>query len=89
MVSSKKNSKIKTKNITFSEKKDNATDNKVTRRKLSSRRVSKTSIINNKKVLREKKSDIDNNKNWSWAHSIMILTVTLCNIYNIKFKRYI
>jgi len=78
MVLKKKNSNInKIKTLNFSKKKENLSDNKIIRRKSSVRKILKTSIINNKKVFKERnKNDMDN-KNWSWAHSIMILTVSI------------
>ncbi|ORX82564.1 hypothetical protein BCR32DRAFT_292580 [Anaeromyces robustus] len=84
MVSKKKSNKIDTRVLNALENKENSNENKIIKRKISSRRTSRVPIINNKKYFKEKKVEIDN-KNWSWAHSIMLLTVSLFGcilIYN-------
>jgi len=75
VVIKKKSSIIKTKTLNIPNKRiDSMNESKLIKRKLSTKR---TSIINNKKVLREKKTDIDYNRGWSWAHAIMLITISL------------
>jgi len=91
VVTKKKSSIIKTKSLNTPNKRaDSMNDSKLIKRKLSTKR---TSIINNKKVLREKKTDNDYNRGWSWAHAIMLITISLCtynglNLYNINYMSF-
>jgi len=90
MVSKKKSSKINTTVLNTLENKENNSESKIIRRKVSSRRISRVQVINNKKYFKEKKIEV-NNKNWSWAHSIMLLTVSLIScilIYNTIITEY-
>jgi len=94
MVSKKRSSTInKGKTLSFSDDRENQTDNKIiVRRKSSARRVSNTPLINNKKFFRERKKDtLDNHKNWSWAHSIMLLTISIISsiiIYDVFISEF-
>jgi len=78
MVAAEKKSKINNiKSIGIANRNtNNENDNKLVRRKSNTK---KPSIINNKKIYGEKSSDIDAdyNRGWSWAHAIMLITISL------------
>jgi len=78
MVAAEKKSKINNiKSIGIANRNtNNENNNKLVRRKSNTK---KPSIINNKKIYGEKSSDIDAdyNRGWSWAHAIMLITISL------------